>query len=156
MSENRGRQARGGIDALADLLITRHLQPPFVRIAATASPGPPIQRVRQSKPGENANQDIIPVVDIILITSLATKRGVQQRGGSTWRRTGTGKKEKRLGKEQTEKGGVFPLMVAASCNSRALTGQKSTLIARCVAVLLNSYGNAATAGPRLIKFAIVL
>lgn len=41
----------------------------------------------------------------------------------------------------------LPLRIAAFRNSCSLTRQKSTLIARCVAVLLNSYGNAAIRGP---------
>lgn len=38
--------------------------------------------------------------------------------------------------------GVAPLRVAASARQPSLTRQKGTLIGRCVAVLLNSYGNA--------------
>lgn len=57
-------------------------------------------------------------------------------------------KKRKGGKTEREREEVraFPLRVAASRCSLPLTRQKSTLIARCVAVLLNSYGNAGTAG----------
>lgn len=66
---------------LADLLITRHLQPRFVRGAADST-GAPI-RTRG-----NANQDITPVEDIILITSLATKSARRAGGAGASRRGG--------------------------------------------------------------------